>query len=70
MSGNKTVAPLQIHFHDRDWASLHKFISPDNLPLEYGGHKLEVDFIKSQQLFYDNEDKIKGKTYTKTYVIL
>jgi hypothetical protein len=48
-----------IHFHDRDWTSLHKFISPDDLPTEYGGHKPEVDFRKSQQFLYDNEDKIK-----------
>lgn len=70
MSENKSVALLQIHFHDRDWTALHKFISPDNLPPEYGGHKPEVDFRKSQQFLYDNEDKIKGKTYTKTHTIL
>lgn len=47
-----------IHFHSRDWTSLHKFITPDVLPPEYGGQKPEVDFIKSQQYLYDNEEKL------------
>ena len=64
MLENKSVATFQIHFHDRDWTSLHKFISPDVLPPEYGGHKHEVDFRKSQQFLYDNEEKLMGKTYT------
>jgi hypothetical protein len=70
MSENKSVAPLQIHVHDRDWTSLHEFISPDVLPQEYGGHKTEVDFRKSQQHLYDNEEKLTGKTYMKPYTIL
>jgi hypothetical protein len=70
MLENNSVAPLQIHFHDRDWTSLHKFISPDVLPPEYGGHKHEVDFRKSQQYLYDNEENLMGKTYTKPYTIL
>ena len=70
MSENKSGSPLQIHFHDRDWTSLHTFISPDVLPPEYGGLKPEVDFRESQKFLYDNEDKIRGKTYMKTYTIL
>ena len=70
MSENKSVAPLQFHFHDRDWASLHKFISPDVLPSEYGRRKPEVDFGRSQQFMYDNEEKLMGKTYLKSYTIL
>jgi hypothetical protein len=70
MSENKTVVPLQIHFHDRDWTSLHKFITPDVLPIEYGGHKSNVDFGKSQQYLYDNEEKLMGKTYVQLYKIL
>jgi len=69
-NANKSVAPLQTHFHSRDWTSLHKFISPDILPPEYGGHKPEVDFRKNQQYLYDKEEKLMGKTYLKMYTIL
>ena len=70
MSENKSVVPSQIHFHSRDWTSLHKFITPDVLPPEYGGQKREVDFTKSQQYLYDNEEKLMGKTYIKPHTIL
>jgi len=70
MSENKSGSRLQIHFHSRDWTSLHQFISPDVLPPEYGGHKPEVDFRKNQQYLYDNEEKLMGKTYLKLYTIL
>jgi hypothetical protein len=70
ISENKSVAPFQIHFHSRDWTSLHKFITPDVLPPEYGGHKPEIDFRKNQQYLYDNEEKIMGKIYIKQYTIL
>lgn len=47
-----------IHFHGQDWASLHKFIPPEVLPQEYGGHKSQVDYEKNRQYLYDNEEKI------------
>lgn len=33
-----------IHFHHEDWPSLHKFIDPENLPIEYGGKLTNLDF--------------------------
>lgn len=47
-----------IHFHGSDWTSLHKFVTPDVLPPEYGGHKPEVDFRRGDQYLYDNEQKL------------
>jgi hypothetical protein len=56
---------LQIHFHGQDWASLHKFIIPEVLPQEYGGHKPEIDFSKAHQYLYDNAEKLMGKVHTE-----
>ncbi|XP_069698192.1 clavesin-2-like [Periplaneta americana] len=48
----------QIHFHGKDWGSLHKFITPEVLPQEYGGQKSTIDYQKMQQYVYDNEEKL------------
>lgn len=61
---------FQIHFHGRDWPSLHKFIPPEFLPQEYGGRKPEVDYEKNRQYLYDNEEKIVGKVDYKLIIIL
>jgi hypothetical protein len=55
------VSRLQIHFHGQDWTSLHKFVPPEVLPEEYGGHIPEVDFPKIHKYLYDNEEKLMGK---------
>ncbi|XP_021922045.1 alpha-tocopherol transfer protein-like isoform X1 [Zootermopsis nevadensis] len=59
-----------IHFHGQDWASLHKFITPDILPQEYGGHIPQIDFAKAHQYLFDNEEKLMGKVNTKLNEIL
>lgn len=33
-----------IHFHKSDYKSLHKFIDPETLPVEYGGTRPSVDY--------------------------
>jgi hypothetical protein len=65
MAENKIIVPLQVHFHGQDWNSLHKFITPDVLPTEYGGQKPDVDYRKSERYLYDNEEKLMGKTNIK-----
>lgn len=47
-----------IHFHNRDWPSLHKYINPEILPAEYGGQIPSLDYAKLQALLYDNSDQL------------
>jgi hypothetical protein len=61
---------LQIHFHGRDWASLHKFIPPEILPQEYGGKKSHLDYEKNSQYLYDNEEKLRGKASYRLIISL
>jgi hypothetical protein len=64
-SSRDNILYFQIHFHGRDWPSLHKFIAPEILPQEYGGQKPQVDYEKNRQYLYDNEEKIMGKVDSK-----
>ena len=52
---------LQIHFHSQDWASLHKFVSPEILPEEYGGKLPGMEYDKLRTLVYNNSDQLLGK---------
>ncbi|XP_069698195.1 retinaldehyde-binding protein 1-like [Periplaneta americana] len=48
----------RINFHGQDWESLHKSITPEILPQEYGGRKSEINYPKLQQYLYDNEKNV------------
>jgi len=48
----------KFHFHFDDWESLHKHISPEVLPPEYGGKGPELNFQKLNQWLFDNNTKI------------
>lgn len=36
----------QIHFHYEDWPSLHKFVNPEYLPVEYGGKLDSLEYAE------------------------
>ncbi|KAK4879702.1 hypothetical protein RN001_007848 [Aquatica leii] len=48
----------RFHFHFDNWESLHKHISPNVLPPEYGGTGSELNFKKLNQWLYDNSDLV------------
>ncbi|KAK5646337.1 hypothetical protein RI129_004801 [Pyrocoelia pectoralis] len=48
----------RFHFHFDDWESLHKHITPDVLPPEYGGTGPELNFEKLNQWLYDNSEQV------------
>ncbi|KAB0797136.1 hypothetical protein PPYR_08130 [Photinus pyralis] len=48
----------RFHFHFDDWESLHKHITPDVLPPEYGGTGPELNFKKLNQWLYDNSEQV------------
>jgi hypothetical protein len=52
----------QIHFHNRDWPSLHKYINPEILPAEYGGQIASLDYTKLQRVLYDNLEQLMGES--------
>ena len=58
---------LQIHFHGKNWAELHKFIKPEQLHKDYGGLKTEYHFENMKQYLYKNDDKIKGMLFSFTH---
>lgn len=48
-----------MHFHYSDMSSLHKFIAPESLPVEYGGTGEPIDYKELQQTFlYENEGRL------------
>lgn len=55
-----------MHFHYSNWESLHKFISPDVLPPEYGGTARDIDHDKQvQRTIYDRSVEIKKSVEAK-----
>ncbi|KAF5300275.1 hypothetical protein FQA39_LY11132 [Lamprigera yunnana] len=48
----------KFHFHFDDWESLHKHISPEILPPEYGGTGPEFNLKEINQWLYDNSAQI------------
>lgn len=47
-----------IHFHNRDWPSLHQHINPEILPQEYGGHIPSLDYVKLRSTLHDNSQQL------------
>ncbi|XP_067124447.1 alpha-tocopherol transfer protein-like [Centruroides vittatus] len=57
----------RIHFHS-DMESLHKFISPDYLPSDYGGNLSSFDPTDANNMIKSNEELfIKNEEYVKLY---
>ncbi|KAG4072357.1 hypothetical protein HA402_004289 [Bradysia odoriphaga] len=51
----------QLHFHQNDWTTLHKFIDKDCLPEEYGGPPgSKVDYEKSYKFLLDKESCLEA----------
>ncbi|KAF6215477.1 hypothetical protein GE061_010231 [Apolygus lucorum] len=48
-----------IHFHKTNWPSLHKFISPDVLPMEYGGKLPPLDYKKLRTYISDRQARLE-----------
>jgi len=53
-----SVVKEHIHFHNKDWPSLHKHINPEILPQEYGGHIPSLDYAKLRSVLYDNTTQL------------
>lgn len=48
-----------MKFHFGDWSSLHKHISPEVLPPEYGGKGPAINFEKLAEWFFDQDARIR-----------
>ncbi|CAG2063739.1 unnamed protein product [Timema podura] len=47
-----------IHFHGSNWSLLHKYIGPEILPKEYGGHLSDLDYSRLNDYLYNNEQTL------------
>lgn len=48
-----------IHFHKGDMKSLHKFIDPEILPVEYGGSRPSIDYEMAAAKYLDpNQERL------------
>ncbi|XP_023232494.1 alpha-tocopherol transfer protein-like [Centruroides sculpturatus] len=57
----------RVHLHS-DMSTLHEFISPDCLPLEYGGNLLSFDPTAANNMIKANEEFFrKNEEYVKLY---
>ncbi|KAL1123714.1 hypothetical protein AAG570_001487 [Ranatra chinensis] len=50
----------RIYLHGSDMSSLHKHIAPENLPVEWGGHRESFTAKLTKTLLHLNEHKFKG----------
>lgn len=48
-----------IHFHKSNWSSLHKYVTPDILPVEYGGKLPSLNYDELRNYLYEGEDRLK-----------
>lgn len=51
-----------IHFHKNNWPSLHKYVTPDILPKEYGGNQPPLNYDELRKYLYDNEKRLRELT--------
>lgn len=51
---------FQVHFHGADMNSLHNFISPEYLPIEWGGKQPPYNTKDITRLIKENENKLIG----------
>uniref|UniRef100_T1HUL4 CRAL-TRIO domain-containing protein n=3 Tax=Rhodnius TaxID=13248 RepID=T1HUL4_RHOPR len=47
-----------VHFHKNNWPSLHKYVTPDILPQEYGGKLTTLDYADLRCYLTDNEKRL------------
>ncbi|CAH1396926.1 unnamed protein product [Nezara viridula] len=48
-----------IHFHKSNWSSLHKYVTPDILPREYGGKLPDLNYNELQTYLTDNVQRLQ-----------
>lgn len=54
---------FKVHFHKNNWPSLHKYVTPDILPQEYGGKLTTLDYADLRCYLTDNEKRLNGNKY-------